>query len=309
MKPPFHIALVGVGTSARDLHMPSIRRNADFHLAAGVSRNATIDGVDNFTGLEPLFEARPDIRVLSLCMPPQARYGYAVQALRAGRHVLLEKPPGATLGEIETLVEAAKTHGCTLFALWHSRFAPAVELARRWLLQREIKSVRLAWKEDVHYWHPGQQWIWEAGGLGVFDPGINGLSILTDILPFPVHVAGARLQVPENCQTPIAADLVFAGPGDASIEASFDFRETGQQSWDIEVVTGSGTMKLSRGGCVMRVDGVVVKEAPDTEYDGIYARFSELLRSGGSNVDVAPLRIVADAFLMGERIPTDPFTP
>ena len=32
-------------------------------------------------------------------------------------------------------------------------------------------------------WHPGQEWIWQAGGFGVFDPGINALSIVTRILP------------------------------------------------------------------------------------------------------------------------------
>ena len=44
-------------------------------------------------------------------------------------------------------------------------------------------SGRIIWKEDVHHWHPGQRWIWEPGGFGVFDPGINALSVLTEILP------------------------------------------------------------------------------------------------------------------------------
>jgi hypothetical protein len=73
--------------------------------------------------------------------------------------------------------------GRTLFATWHSRFAPAVEPARQWLTPRRIRSVHINWKEDVRVWHPGQGWIFEPGGLGVFDPGINALSILTRILP------------------------------------------------------------------------------------------------------------------------------
>jgi predicted dehydrogenase len=307
LNPPFQVAVVGVGKIARDQHMPSIRRSTDFRLAAAVSRNAAVENVDSFDSMEELFQQRPDIRVVSLCTPPQARYDLAIDALRQGRHVLLEKPPGATLGEIETMVEAAKSSGCSLFATWHSRFAPAVELARRWLLSRSIETVKVTWKEDVRYWHPGQKWIWEAGGLGVFDPGINALSILTAILPFPVHVASAKLEVPVNCQTPIAADLVFAGRNDASIEAAFDFRQTGPQIWDIDITTTNGTLKLSKGGSVMGVDGVVVREMPEAEYDGIYARFSELLRTSASEVDTAPLRIVADAFLLGERIPADPF--
>ena len=49
------------------------------------------------------------------------------------------------------------------------------------------------WKEDVTHWHPGQKWIWQAGGLGVFDPGINGLSILTRIMPHGIFLTGAEL--------------------------------------------------------------------------------------------------------------------
>jgi hypothetical protein len=43
--------------------------------------------------------------------------------------------------------------------------------------------VEIVWHEDVRKWHPGQQWIWEPGGFGVFDPGINALSIATRIFP------------------------------------------------------------------------------------------------------------------------------
>jgi D-galactose 1-dehydrogenase len=43
--------------------------------------------------------------------------------------------------------------------------------------------VNVIWREDVRVWHPGQDWIWQPGGLGVFDPGINALSIITHILP------------------------------------------------------------------------------------------------------------------------------
>jgi D-galactose 1-dehydrogenase len=46
---------------------------------------------------------------------------------------------------------------------------------------------------------------------------------------------------------------------------------------------------------------------PEAEYDGIYARFAELLDAGTSEVDVSPLRHVADAFMLGRRIVTDPF--
>ena len=92
---------------------------------------------------------------------------------------MLEKPPGATLSEVQALVELAERQNVALFASWHSREAAAVESARHWLGSRHLRKVRVSWKEDVRVWHPGQTWIWKAGGFGVFDPGINALSILT----------------------------------------------------------------------------------------------------------------------------------
>ena len=120
---------------------------------------------------------------VALCTPPQVRHAQAAMALAAGKHVMLEKPPGATVAEITPLLTTARAAQRTLFATWHSRFAPAVEPARQLLAGRKVKSVKITWKEDVRVWHPGQAWIFEAGGLGVFDPGINALSILTRILP------------------------------------------------------------------------------------------------------------------------------
>ncbi|MCR4267003.1 Gfo/Idh/MocA family protein [Nitratireductor sp. ZSWI3] len=301
------IAIVGVGKIARDQHVPSIGRSSAFRLAATVSRNAELDGVESFATLEAFLEARPDVPAVALCVPPQVRFDLAWAALQAGRHVLLEKPPGATLAEVETLAGLAAEQNLTLFATWHSRFAPAVAPAKAWLASRTIRSVRIVWKEDVRRWHPGQEWIWEAGGIGVFDPGINALSILTEIMPLPVHLSGAQLTFPENRDTPIAASLVFSNSAGAPVTAEFDWRQTGPQSWDITVETDDGTLHLSAGGATMAIDGRKADHGPEAEYDGIYVRFAELLRKGESEVDVSPLRHVADAFMLGKRIVTDPF--
>ena len=301
------IALVGVGKIARDQHIPSITANPDFELSAAVSRNATVDGIDNFTSLDELLTARPDIPAVALCMPPQARFEVACAALEAGKHVLLEKPPGATLSEVEALVDLADTRGLSLFATWHSRFGSAVGAARDWLADRRITSLQITWKEDVHRWHPGQAWIWQAGGLGVFDPGINALSILTEIMPHAIHLTGAELEFPSNCDTPIAARLEFADQNKAELKADFDWRQTGPQTWEIAVETETGALRLLDGGSRIVIDGTEHPSAPEAEYDAIYARFSELLGTGKSDVDLAPLRHVADAFMLGKRLETDAF--
>jgi D-galactose 1-dehydrogenase len=199
------------------------------------------------------------------------------------------------------LITQASRMGRTLFAAWHSRHAPAVEPARQWLASRRITSVRVVWKEDVRVWHPGQKWIWQPGGLGVFDPGINALSILTRIVLQPPFVTAAELSFPANREAPIAASLALTDAEGLPIAAEFDFRQTGPQSWDIVIETDAGQLTLSGGGKRLTVDGEVTANAPEAEYRALYRRFVELTSTATSDVDLMPLRLVADAFLLGRR--------
>ncbi len=295
------IALLGIGKIARDQHIPAIAGSGAFHLAATVSRSGGVDGVENHADVAALLAARADIRAVSLCLPPVPRFDVAVAALAAGKHVMLEKPPGATVSEVQKLDRLARAKGVTLFATWHSRHAAGVAQARAHLRDARITAVRIDWKEDVRRWHPGQDWIWQAGGLGVFDPGINALSIMTEILPAPVHLTQATLAFPENRDTPIAADLVFAGPAGMQVAATFDWRQDGPQTWDIVVETATGQVRLTDGGAVLHIDGMRQTTPEQGEYPGLYHRFAELIEAGQSDVDLSPLQHVADAFLLGRR--------
>lgn len=301
------IAIVGLGKIARDQHIPSIAATDGVELVAIASRNASLDGVAHFATLDELLAKASNIDAVALCTPPQVRHAQAAAALKAGKHVLLEKPPGATVSELGPLVAAARQTGRTLFATWHSRFAPAVEPARAFLANRRIKSVVVEWKEDVRVWHPRQAWIWEAGGFGVLDPGINALSIMTHILPRPFFLTRSELSFPRNRAAPIAADLSFSDDTGVPIHVEFDWRQTGPQTWDIRVETDAGRLVLSSGGSRLVHDDRILVDEKQAEYRGIYRRFVELIGNGASDVDLSPLAHVADAFMLGRRRDVDPF--
>ena len=305
---PLRMAIVGVGKIARDQHIPALRANPSFELVACASRNAMVEGVANFTSLDDMLRERPDIDAVAICSPPQAHYPAARLALDRGKHVVLEKPPCATTAQLDHLSRLAQDCGRTLFQTWHSQHAAAVEPAARWLQTRVVRAVQVTWKEDVRQWHPGQAWIWRAGGFGVFDPGINAISILTRILPQPLYATAASLFVPANCDAPIAADVTFETDGGARIEAAFDFRHTGLQTWDIDIETDGGALRLSAGGSTLAIDGEpVVLEATDGEYPSLYRRFAELIEARTSEVDARPFQLVADAFLVARRFVVEAF--
>ena len=307
MTSAFAIAIIGFGKIARDQHVPAILGSERFTLAATVdSHGPGIDGVPHFESLEALLDSGLAVDVVAICTPPQVRGEIARAAIAEGLAVLLEKPPAATLGGFAALKALAEQAEVPLFTAWHSRFAAMVSEARSWLAGKTVTAGRINWRESARKWHPGQRWLWEAGGLGVFDPGINALSILTALLPDPVAVRASAFEVPENCATPIAAVLTLESGG-AAIAVDLDFREEDGEVWELELVTDAGTLLLSRGGAALSIDGGPAKSAPDSEYATLYAHFADLLASDTSDADPAPLGIVADAFLIAKLSPADPY--
>ncbi|MEA1015659.1 Gfo/Idh/MocA family oxidoreductase [Sphingosinicella sp. LY1275] len=306
---PLRIGIIGYGKIARDQHAPAIAGLDRFGLAASVSRSGTgAEGVPSYTTHTEMLAAG-GLDAVAICTPPGARYAIARDCIEAGLQVLLEKPPAVTLSEIEDLACLAEAKGVTLFATWHARFNAAVEAAARALAGERIAAMEIVWREDVRKWHPGQQWIWEPGGFGVFDPGINAFSIATRIFPGPLFVKDAVLHFPENRQAPIAAELHFASPAaDADMPVTLDWRHSGDEAWTINVRTVSGKrIELSEGGSRLTLDGAPVAVEGPGEYPAIYQHFLDLVDTRTSDVDVRPLRLVGDAYLVGSRATVAPF--
>lgn len=307
--PKHKIAIIGLGKISQDQHVPVIEASGDFELAAVVSTRGVGQGrLPVFKTPAEFYHAMPEVGIVAVNTPPGVRHPIAREALAAGKDVLLEKPPATTLSELADLEDYARDKSRVLFATWHSIFNPAVEEAKVLIARNGLRSLHIEWREDVKKWHPGQDWVWEPGGFGVFDPGINALSILTHILPGVAFVKSAELTYPANRQTPIGAKLVMSDAGGTALAADFDWREKGEEKWHMNIVLADGrTARLLKGGAALSVDGKPVIEAPSEEYQRIYRRFAKLLESRTSDVDGAPLRLVADAMLVGRRLTTDAF--
>lgn len=300
------IAIIGVGKIAQDQHLPVIDRSPDFELAATVStRGLGHNGKPVFRTAAELYAQKPEIKLVSICTPPGVRHAYVREALDAGKHVMMEKPPTTTISELDDLVAHARHKDLVLYQTWHSRYNAAVDRTRDILARDGVKSVRIDWRESVRKWHPDQDWVWEPGGFGVCDPGMNALSILTKIMPFPVFVQSARLTFPGNRQTPVDVEIVFKSgqAGQPKLSAGFNWLQESGEIWTIRVETGKGDLlKLEGGGRRLCINDVVVLEHGDAEYGAMYEHFAGLLRAHQSDVDAAPLRLMSDVFLLGARI-------
>jgi predicted dehydrogenase len=304
---PIRLGLVGYGKIAQDQHVPAILANPGFQLVAVATQGQPCPGVANFSALGEMLRELPSLDAVAFCTPPQGRYALVREALAAGKHVLVEKPPCASLGEAMALVEQAQAAGVSGLFAWHSRFAPGVEVARAWLAGRDLKAVRVQWKESVRKWHPGQTWIWQAGGLGVFDPAINALSIVTTLVPAPLFVDRARLSVPSNCHSPIAATLGLRTERGLAVEAELDFDHGHDELWRIEFEADGSVLRLDQGGATLSLDGAAQALPDEGEYPALYRHFQGLIQRGASDMDTQPLRVVADSFFAAERVTVEPF--
>ncbi len=305
--PPLSIAIIGAGKIAQDQHIPAIAGCGRFALAAVVDPARPDLGVPVFASLADLFDTGPAIDAVAICTPPQVRTGIALDAITAGLHVLLEKPPAATLSDVAA-IGAVIRPGRSVYATWHSRHAPMVAAARDWLAGKTIRSGRMIWREDAKRWHPGQHWLWQPGGFGVFDPAINGFSILTEIVDLPCSVSRADFQIPEGLHAPIAAQLDMR-IGDARLAVDLHFHDDDTPEWTIELDTDGGTLALRDGGATLLIDGEETRQDRNSEYADIYRRFATLIVEGRSEIDVRPLRLVADAFLLAKHSIVEPFEP
>jgi D-galactose 1-dehydrogenase len=307
---PIRMGIVGIGKIARDQHIPCIAANPAFELRAVASPHSSVAGVASYASLEAMLAEVPEIDAVAICTPPQVHYELAKRALNSGRHVLMEKPPCASLAQLENLVRLARKARRSLYQTWHSQHARAVEPAARLLEQRKVRRAHITWKEDVRRWHPGQSWLWQSGGFGVLDPGMNALSILTKLIPEPIFPRAARLFVPANCAAPIAAEIELLTDGGLEISVALDFRETGPQRWNIDLDTDAGAMRLSAGGGFLTLGEEPVPPdagSLDAEYEALYRRFGELVARGEIDVDTRPLQLVSDIFLVAKQIPVESF--
>lgn len=296
------IAIVGPGKIAQDQHIPALASSDAFRLAAVISPDAVDLDLPVFRSLSALVEAMPEVAAVSVCTPPSVRLEIVEQALSARLHVMLEKP---TAGGVALAMEIAGKvrHGPTVFASWHSAEAPGVGRLSEWVADRQIAKVAVSWRENIRQWHPGQEWIFTSG-FGVFDPGINALSILTRIFPNGFAFCKGSLVVPGNRSAPISGNLLFNLAGSAAplcMELDFDYRGDDPE-WNIEITASNGevAMLLRGGGELILPEGPVPLPA-QREYPSLYAKFAALIASRRSDVDITPLIHACDALAFATR--------
>lgn len=112
----------------RAMYLPAFRAHPGFTVAGAVCATGDL-GVPVYPDLDTAL-AENDAEVVSVCLPPGERATAIVAALRAGRHVLADKPLALTAGETARIAGAAAEAGTVCMPAHHQRFGPAIRSAR-----------------------------------------------------------------------------------------------------------------------------------------------------------------------------------
>ena len=133
--------------------------------------------------------ADPEIDAVSIATPSGKHFEPALAAIRAGKHVLIEKPMEITEEKIQLLIEEAKKNNVHLCGIFQSRFQDAPRLFKKAVEEGRFGRITLVdaqfkWYRTQEYYDSGAwRGTWEVDGGGVFmNQGIHAIDLLLFIL-------------------------------------------------------------------------------------------------------------------------------
>jgi predicted dehydrogenase len=148
--------------------------------------------------------ADPDVDAVYVATPHPVHHDNAILALRAGKHVPVEKPFTTTAAEAREVVSVAGQHGLfAMEAMW-TRFLPHMAVVRDWLAQGALGNVMTVTADHG-------QWFAEDVGFRLFAPELGGGALL-DLGVYPVSFASMVLGAPGRIMS-------MSGPAFTGVDA------------------------------------------------------------------------------------------
>ena len=156
----------------------------------GPGETFDFSNVAQYADAEELF-ADPNVDAVDICLPTNLHKPLTLAALRAGKHVLVEKPMGLNREECEEMIEVAEAAGKILMAAQVLRFFPAYTALKRALDSGELGPVRTALFRRRCAAPAWSQWLKQAdkSGGGVFDLLIHDVDIANYLFGKPRAVS------------------------------------------------------------------------------------------------------------------------
>lgn len=231
---PLGFGIVGTGMIAA-YHAQAIQQIPGARLVGVMGRSP--DSVAKFaqthaiafstTSLDALL-ARPDIHVVCITTPSGAHREPALAAIRAGKHVVIEKPLEITTARADDIIAAAETAGVRLAPIFQARFGSGAQAVKAALTAGRLGRLVLAsaaikWHRSTAYYTGWKGTLALDGGGAVINQSIHGLDLLQWFAGLPTEIFAwktRRVHTGIEAEDTACASVRFADGALGTIEAT-----------------------------------------------------------------------------------------
>jgi 1,5-anhydro-D-fructose reductase (1,5-anhydro-D-mannitol-forming) len=266
--------LVGVGDIARKRVIPAILAEPRSQLYGVVTREASkaeaYPGVAAWATLDAALEDEA-MDAVYVASPVALHAPQAIACLKAGKHVLCEKPAAINYVEAERMVEAARETGKLLGISYYRRLYPKLMRAKELIAEGRIGQAVVA-EANCHGWLESEErgWLRDpalAGGGPLYDIGSHRIDAMNFLFGRPVRATGLLSNAVHAMGVEDSATVLIAYAG--GVHAVVDVRWNSRVARDqFRVVGTEGEMSLDPlGGPSLRVAarGIVHEELLPTD--------------------------------------------
>lgn len=225
---PVQSAVIGCGSFARYIHLPNIVSSPDYCLYAAVDSDlgraretAEEFGAGNYLTDYQAILSDANVELVFICTPHNQHARMALDAVRAGKHVLVEKPMAMKLEELGPIAKAVRAQGVTFTVGFNRRYSQLSGKARQLLERREYPLLINYRMVDTIWRHP---WALdpEIGGGRLIAEAVHLFdlcSFLVGCEPVRIYAEGGNLTHPEipDTQDNAVITLKFADGSIAGI--------------------------------------------------------------------------------------------
>ncbi len=193
--------------------------------------------------------ADPDVEAVDVCLPTALHLPAALAALRAGKHVLVEKPMALTVAQCEEMIAAARQAGRVLMVAQVVRFWPDYAAARDLLRSGRLGRVKSAVFQRKCAAPAWGKWLKDAGqsGGGVFDLLIHDVDYCLHMFGEPARVRTRGFEAMAQGVDWVTAELEYPKGPVVTITGGWHHPKSYPFSMEFTIVAEGGALDFHSG--------------------------------------------------------------
>jgi predicted dehydrogenase len=213
--------VVGIGDITRKRVIPAIQTTPRSALRSVVTRDAkkaeAYPGVKSWATVQDALAGDPGIEAVYVASPVVHHAAQTIACLKAGKHVLCEKPVAMNFAEAESMAAAAERSGCLFGVAYYRRLYPKLRRAKELIAAGAIGKPLFV-EALYHGWLESEErgWLRDpaiAGGGPLYDVASHRIDACNFLFGKPERATGLRSNALHELKVEDSATLLIGYAG------------------------------------------------------------------------------------------------